>query len=672
MSNQLLDKCNELLEEVTKLINAETAQGTQRQSNTAASATSGCTRPVSGIRPITSTSTARSGLPSTTSLTRSCQPPTLSPSPSVIVQEQRRLFGFSQNSVNTNAPAARRRLGQTKTTKQQTWTRTFVCLADKTSSRIPTARLYITLKNASLGEKKLTFLVNDLPTSVDAKLKSAFPKLDDAGGYLLARATLTRDLEKVNPPYSVPRMKEAMPGHGKIFIIPLQKDLDIAPDDIRDDIDMETDALEECQLCRHLFYLHELNAHIKTCSEANNEQIPPQQTSTGNIPRDTSNRRQLPPQQTSTGNTPRDTSNLRQIPPQQTSTGNTPRDTSNLRQIPPQQTSTDNTPRDTSNLRQIPPQQTSTDNTPRDTSNRRQITPQQTNLRQIPPQQTSTDNTPRDTSNLQQNASDDRYARTLMAMRAISRPDGPDDAIDDIVARAVTYCKSNNLQDSPVEVLRHLQNVIVQGRSLEIVSSARPPTGCLTSQIFIDRCNVLDTGLSEVRAIENKRLTLQVEFYGEMAEDYGGPRKEFFSLILRAVDEFFFKNGLKEHLKTDYHTVGVIMALSMLQNGKMPCFLSEEQLQETFHAVQPNPCLLALREGLKELGIYQIAKEIPTLLHLLRKNTSHFLTIRQLQSMLKPEFSPDGSNSRRYEGDIYSDFIRYMREVAIWRMQNAE
>lgn len=51
-------------------------------------------------------------------------------------------------------------------------------------------------------------------------------------------------------------------------------------------------------------------------------------------------------------------------------------------------------------------------------------------------------------------------------------------------------------------------------------------------------------------------------------------------------------------------------------------------------------------------------------LHLLRRNPDHMLTVKQLVHLLKPEFSPEGSNSRSLENKVYAAFVKYMREVA--------
>ena len=47
--------------------------------------------------------------------------------------------------------------------------------------------------------------------------------------------------------------------------------------------------------------------------------------------------------------------------------------------------------------------------------------------------------------------------------------------------------------------------------------------------------------------------------YSQVAEDYGGPRKEFFSICLKAIKERYFDDGFVDHKAEVYHTIGVIM-----------------------------------------------------------------------------------------------------------------
>ena len=47
----------------------------------------------------------------------------------------------------------------------------------------------------------------------------------------------------------------------------------------------------------------------------------------------------------------------------------------------------------------------------------------------------------------------------------------------------------------------------------------------------------------------------------QQAQDYGGPRKEFFRLVLLEIKEKYFDNGLRELLAEEYTSVGTIMGI---------------------------------------------------------------------------------------------------------------
>ncbi|XP_006815367.1 uncharacterized protein LOC102808559, partial [Saccoglossus kowalevskii] len=107
--------------------------------------------------------------------------------------------------------------------------------------------------------------------------------------------------------------------------------------------------------------------------------------------------------------------------------------------------------------------------------------------------------------------------------------------------------------------------------------------------------------------------------------------------------------------------------LSLLQNGKAPQFLEEKITNEIFRDISPasvSPCLVKLREGLDELGIYQLSQEVPDFIHLFQPNQSSILTQRKLILLLKPQFSPEGSNARMLESNVYALFMIYIRETA--------
>lgn len=50
------------------------------------------------------------------------------------------------------------------------------------------------------------------------------------------------------------------------------------------------------------------------------------------------------------------------------------------------------------------------------------------------------------------------------------------------------------------------------------------------------------------------------------------------------------------------------LGLSILQNGKIPKFVTEEVLNELFDAQSPQPSTHNLRNGLSKLGIFQVTK----------------------------------------------------------------
>ena len=228
--------------------------------------------------------------------------------------------------------------------------------------------------------------------------------------------------------------------------------------------------------------------------------------------------------------------------------------------------------------------------------------------------------------------------------------------IEIAAAECLNTCKSHNVSN-PIEILKCAQNYIVQGRPLDVFSPSQPLDG-ETNFVSIDRFDVLNSAVEELKAVDNinLRLTLEISFYGEKARDAGGPRKEFFRLCLKEIKEKYFENGLCELLAEEYEYVGVIMALSMLQNGPIPRFMPEDILQEVFSETPPGPCTAALRRGFKKLGLYQIALN----LHLMRPNEANQLSRRKLVLLLDPSFSEEGSNAHKYEHAVYAVFLKYV------------
>ena len=132
----------------------------------------------------------------------------------------------------------------------------------------------------------------------------------------------------------------------------------------------------------------------------------------------------------------------------------------------------------------------------------------------------------------------------------------------------------------------------------------------------------------------------------------------------------YFDNGLKEHLSKDYVNVGLLMALSVLQNGSIPRFLSEELLQELFNAKKPSICIENLRKGFARVGLYQIGSVLPIFLHLFHPSQAAALTRKKLLHLLSPKFSEEGSNARKDESVVYAAFNKYCCEAASGRRGN--
>ena len=201
------------------------------------------------------------------------------------------------------------------------------------------------------------------------------------------------------------------------------------------------------------------------------------------------------------------------------------------------------------------------------------------------------------------------------------------------VAECISICKKDNVCN-PVEILRCAQKLIVQGRLLD-VNSPDQPLGGETNFVSIDRFNILESAMEEFKDLQNPRLTLEVSFYGEQAHDAGGPRKEFFRLCLKEIQQKLFENGLRELMAEEYEFAGTIMALSILQNGPTPRFIPEEILQEIFSKDPARPCIAELRKGFMKLDLYEVATCLPVFLYLLRANESNQLSRPQLILLLR-------------------------------------
>ena len=83
------------------------------------------------------------------------------------------------------------------------------------------------------------------------------------------------------------------------------------------------------------------------------------------------------------------------------------------------------------------------------------------------------------------------------------------------ISEAIQYCKDSNYDQNPVLILKAMQRKLMKGRPLKIID----PTVCIdgvTNIIMVNRDSCLSTGLEEILEVENRFITLEVQFYGEV------------------------------------------------------------------------------------------------------------------------------------------------------------
>ena len=89
-----------------------------------------------------------------------------------------------------------------------------------------------------------------------------------------------------------------------------------------------------------------------------------------------------------------------------------------------------------------------------------------------------------------------------------------DTNIHDEINNIIQYCKEQDLSN-PVEILKYLQETLVQGMPLEKADALLSIDG-ETNFIMVCRSNLLNTATEEIQHLQNKFLTLEVQFYNEV------------------------------------------------------------------------------------------------------------------------------------------------------------
>ena len=104
----------------------------------------------------------------------------------------------------------------------------------------------------------------------------------------------------------------------------------------------------------------------------------------------------------------------------------------------------------------------------------------------------------------------------------------------------------------------------------------------------------------------------------------------------------------------------MIAAISLIQNGPVPRYFSEEQVDQIF--VQNGPCtskcVLEFQRGLDRLGIHQFSQHLNQFISIFRHRQER-LTVKSFIQLFPPQFSEEGSNKLQFEKIVYNKFIKY-------------
>ena len=114
---------------------------------------------------------------------------------------------------------------------KDTWTHEFCVLSGRNEEVTPSRERLITLADAGLGKTKVTIPKMASHEDLQAELIKKFPKLKDAGGFEVLRASGSgggqRELILIRPGafgYTAPHLKDRM-GQAIAYISPLQRNL---------------------------------------------------------------------------------------------------------------------------------------------------------------------------------------------------------------------------------------------------------------------------------------------------------------------------------------------------------------------------------------------------------------------------------------------------------------
>ena len=319
------------------------------------------------------------------------------------------------------------------------------------------------LLQAGLGCKKIKLLADDTEEDVLNKLTSdakdefgkplGFPQLRTCGGFEMLQCLANcRDLSVISTSWSVRDLKSALGGQAKIYLRPIQKNLSTRSQEPKRS---ESLLNEKCRWCQKSLLFSELRKHSLQC--------------TGNFFSDSHD----------------DATDLQAVQSEGPDSSNN--NTQSSLNVPisvvaqqPVDLHTASSPQYSQTTQHLPLQQHSMVAA---TQSANPVTPQSiqaTNQR------------------LEVEVVNDARRSTWI--------------VEDIVEQVAIKCADSG---NPVQMLQCLQDAVVVGRALEIVKVSETLERDV-NYILVNRYNLLGTAFDEIQLIEDPRLTLQVQFYGEL------------------------------------------------------------------------------------------------------------------------------------------------------------
>lgn len=174
---------------------------------------------------------------------------------------------FSQRQTVVNTPS-RPRAKKRKAPKYVTVK--FFCLAYTTQHDAPNCEEKQELLVAGLGEKKVTLPEETNANDLTLALKETYPKLQDSGGYEFLHAKpSSRELNVIREGengYTIDFLKRFV-GQGRVYIRPIQCDLDLTVTGTSKDRSGQYVVEEMCNNCLELFPMQKLREHVYLCKK---------------------------------------------------------------------------------------------------------------------------------------------------------------------------------------------------------------------------------------------------------------------------------------------------------------------------------------------------------------------------------------------------------------------